>query len=100
MKQFIVTYYCILISDLYFYKSVLSIKGLSSIFFSFRHNAKPNIPYIPGIESFEGEHRHSHYYKHNGPFKDKNVLIIGQGQSGLDISLECAEVANKASNFQ
>lgn len=53
------------------------------------------MPNIPGLENFEGTKIHSGKYRGNIPYQNKNVLIIGQGPSALDICLECAEVADK-----
>lgn len=36
---------------------------------------------------------HSYHYRNNNSYRNKRVLIVGSGASGLDISLECSEVA-------
>lgn len=38
---------------------------------------------------------HSHDYRVPDVFKDKNVLVIGAGPSGLDIALEITSVCSK-----
>ncbi|KAK7584093.1 hypothetical protein V9T40_005056 [Parthenolecanium corni] len=56
------------------------------------HHAKPVCPCIPGLETFDGDQKHSHYYKNNAPYKEKRILVVGCGPSGIDICLECAQV--------
>lgn len=51
---------------------------------------KPN---IPGLEDFQGEVIHSNYYKNNEPFRNKNCVVVGLGESGADIVREISEVA-------
>jgi dimethylaniline monooxygenase (N-oxide forming) len=50
-------------------------------------------PAYPG--SFDGEQMHSHYYVENSGFKDKNVLVVGIGNSAMDIAVESSFVAKK-----
>lgn len=60
------------------------------------HNALPRMPDDkPGINEFVGIQIHSHDYRVPEPFKNMNVLIIGSGPSGVDISIDVAEVANQ-----
>lgn len=88
----------------YFFNiSIININFLIEIIilvlFCFRHHAKPVCPCIPGLETFDGDQKHSHYYKNNAPYKEKRILVVGCGPSGIDICLECAQVANKASRY-
>lgn len=53
----------------------------------------PNLPRFPGQESFKGEAIHSHIYRVPEPYADKDVLLVGIGNSALDISLDLAQVA-------
>jgi cation diffusion facilitator CzcD-associated flavoprotein CzcO len=50
-------------------------------------------PAFPG--TFEGEQLHSHYYVENSGFKDKNVLVVGIGNSAMDIAVESSFVARR-----
>lgn len=50
-------------------------------------------PDIPGMDVFKGSYMHSHEYRRPDPFQDKNVLIIGAGPSGVDISRILAKYA-------
>jgi len=55
----------------------------------------PMIPEKIGHKSFTGEVIHSASYYDNSIFKNKRVLIIGNGVSAMDIASEAADVANK-----
>ncbi|KAL3699201.1 hypothetical protein R1sor_017223 [Riccia sorocarpa] len=59
------------------------------------HYAEPKVVSIPGIERWPGFHMHSHNYRVPDPFKDKVVVIIGNANSGGDISKEVATVAKE-----
>ncbi|KAK7584095.1 hypothetical protein V9T40_005058 [Parthenolecanium corni] len=52
-------------------------------------------PNVKGMESFEGIQIHSHDYKEPLIFRNKNVVVIGAGPSGLDISTQISGHANK-----
>lgn len=54
----------------------------------------PFIPEVPGKDFFKGQQLHSARYKNAEPFKDKNVLIVGAGNSGAQILAEVSKVAN------
>ena len=51
------------------------------------HASKANVPDI-SLDNFEGDVFHSAQYKEPSIFKDKNVLVIGAGNSGCDIACE------------
>ncbi|CAN4091463.1 unnamed protein product [Withania somnifera] len=50
----------------------------------------PFIPKVSGLESFKGEAMHSTKYKNGEKFKGKNVLVVGCGNSGMEIALDLA----------
>jgi dimethylaniline monooxygenase (N-oxide forming) len=50
-------------------------------------------PAFPG--AFDGEQMHSHHYLENSDFRDKNVLVVGIGNSAMDIAVESSFVARK-----
>lgn len=54
-------------------------------------NRVPNAPTWEGQDSFEGTIIHSRTYKNTVPFKGKRVLIIGMGNTGAELALDCAE---------
>jgi len=57
-------------------------------------NWKPNLPSFPG--EFNGEIRHSNSFQSGSQFHGKNVLVVGAGNSGADISCEAAIHAKAA----
>ncbi|VEN41237.1 unnamed protein product [Callosobruchus maculatus] len=57
------------------------------------HYNVPIYPEVIGEELFQGKKEHSRDYRHNGPYKDKRVLIIGAGPSGVDLTNQISEVA-------
>ncbi|CAH1786168.1 unnamed protein product [Owenia fusiformis] len=59
------------------------------------HHAEKNIPTFPGLEKFKGRVLHSHEYKHVRGYEDKNVLIVGIGNSGGDAAVEISRVSKQ-----
>lgn len=54
----------------------------------------PNIPAFPGLNKFKGKIHHTYNYKNPDPFRGKNVLCIGAGETAADVVHEIAEVAD------
>ncbi|XP_020271952.1 probable indole-3-pyruvate monooxygenase YUCCA10 [Asparagus officinalis] len=53
------------------------------------------MPEINGLESFEGEVLHSSQYRSGLRFKENNVLVVGSGNSGMEIAFDlCNHGAN------
>jgi len=50
-------------------------------------------PMFPGHEGFTGEQIHAHSYVDNDLFADKDVVILGMGNSAMDIAVESSYVA-------
>ncbi|XP_062082809.1 probable indole-3-pyruvate monooxygenase YUCCA10 [Humulus lupulus] len=50
--------------------------------------ADPFVPEIKGLESFPGEILHSTQFKSGKVFRDKKVLVVGSGNSGMEIALD------------
>jgi dimethylaniline monooxygenase (N-oxide forming) len=50
-------------------------------------------PAFPG--TFDGLQMHSHYYVDNTNFRNKNVLVVGIGNSAMDIAVESSFVARR-----
>jgi len=50
----------------------------------------PKVPEMPGLQSFKGRVRHSAAYRNASDLKGRRVVIVGFGNSALDISLEAA----------
>src|ERR1035437_4353162 len=59
------------------------------------HHWDPRWPEPPFPGDFDGEVMHSHYYVDNEPLKNKNVLVLGMGNSAMDIAVESSFVADK-----
>jgi cation diffusion facilitator CzcD-associated flavoprotein CzcO len=59
------------------------------------HHWDPRWPEPPFPGDFDGEVMHSHYYVDNEPFKNKNVVVLGMGNSAMDIAVEASFVADK-----
>jgi dimethylaniline monooxygenase (N-oxide forming) len=57
------------------------------------HHWDPKYPDFPG--TFNGETTHSHYYKTFEGYEDKRVLIVGIGNSAVDIACELSGVASR-----
>lgn len=57
---------------------------------------EPNLVEWPGMDSFEGEIRHAVTYRSADEFRGKRVLVIGCGNSGVDIACDAAFAAEQA----
>lgn len=51
-------------------------------------HVRPNVPSIPSIDNFQGEAYHSSQYKRRSQLSGKNVLILGCGETAMDIAYE------------
>lgn len=56
----------------------------------------PNLPEIAGAADFGGDLRHSVTYRDGLEFRGKRVLIVGAGNSGVDIACDAARNADAA----
>ncbi|XP_028804172.1 probable indole-3-pyruvate monooxygenase YUCCA10 [Neltuma alba] len=52
--------------------------------------AEPRVPDIEGLDTFKGKALHSTGYKNGKEFKDERVLVVGSGNSGMEIALDLA----------
>jgi dimethylaniline monooxygenase (N-oxide forming) len=59
------------------------------------HHWNPRWPEPPYPGHFDGEQMHAHHYVDNTDFRDKNVLVVGIGNSAMDISVESSFVARR-----
>jgi dimethylaniline monooxygenase (N-oxide forming) len=50
-------------------------------------------PAFPG--EFDGTQMHAHHYVDNTDMRDKNVVVLGMGNSAMDIAVEASQVANR-----
>jgi hypothetical protein len=47
-------------------------------------------PPFPGSEEFEGEQMHSHYYEEEAQIAGKDVVVLGMGNSAMDIAVDAS----------
>lgn len=59
------------------------------------HHWDPRWPEPPFPGSFDGMQMHAHFYVDNEPFKGKRVLVLGIGNSAMDIAVESSFVAEQ-----
>jgi len=57
------------------------------------HHWNARLPEPPFRGEFDGEEIHSNDYKIPEPYLDKNVLVVGIGNSGIDIAVDVSRVA-------
>ncbi|KAF9607447.1 hypothetical protein IFM89_035585 [Coptis chinensis] len=55
------------------------------------------VPEVEGLDSFTGQVLHSTMYKSGENFQNKNVLVVGCGNSGMEIALDLANFGAKPS---
>ena len=51
-------------------------------------------PAFPGADTFTGVQMHAHDYKTDDVLHDKDVVVLGMGNSAMDIAVESSSVAN------
>ncbi len=56
---------------------------------------QPKTVNYPGMERFQGEYLHAANYHAPDIFRGKRVLVIGNGVSGMDISVDASKTAKK-----
>ncbi|KAG0205593.1 Cyclopentanone 1,2-monooxygenase (CPMO) [Mortierella sp. GBA30] len=57
------------------------------------HHWKPRYPAFPGMnktdpDAYTGEQIHSHFYREADAYRDKTVVVVGLGNSGVDLAVE------------
>lgn len=55
------------------------------------YDAVPKLPDWPGCDSFHGRLIHSAKYRSSTPFRGREVLVVGAGNSGTEIATQLAE---------
>ncbi|XP_046869719.1 flavin-containing monooxygenase FMO GS-OX-like 3 [Hypomesus transpacificus] len=70
-------------------------EGFDSVFICNGHYSDPHFPSIPGMEHFKGTVMHSHSYRYPEPLSGKSVVVLGAGNSGVDICQELARANAK-----
>ncbi len=61
------------------------------------HHWKPRWPEppFPGAEDYEGEQMHVHHYREPDVLEGKRVLVLGIGNSAVDVAVESSRIAAK-----
>lgn len=59
------------------------------------HHVKPFQPKFKDQEKFRGKIIHTHSYKRPNGFEDKNVAVVGVGNSGVDAAVELSMVGKQ-----
>jgi dimethylaniline monooxygenase (N-oxide forming) / hypotaurine monooxygenase len=59
------------------------------------HHSVPRMPDFRGMKNFQGKQMHSHAYKDHQGFEGKNVVVVGIGNSGVDVAVELSRFANQ-----
>lgn len=70
---------------IYFSKAIIAAAGTWN---------NPFIPKIKGIDTFKGIQIHSAHYKNAEQFRNLNVLVVGEGNSGAQIVSEVSKVTS------
>jgi dimethylaniline monooxygenase (N-oxide forming) len=52
-------------------------------------------PAFPGADEFEGEQMHAHHYREPDVLPGKRVLVLGIGNSAVDIAVESSRIADR-----
>jgi putative flavoprotein involved in K+ transport len=55
------------------------------------YNHTPHIPDWPGRDGFAGELIHVGAYRNGGPYKGRDVLVVGAGNTGAEIAVDLVE---------
>jgi trimethylamine monooxygenase len=56
----------------------------------------PNVPDLPGIDTFEGTIQHAHNFRDAKEFKGQCLLIVGASYSAEDLALQCLKFGAKS----
>ncbi|XP_076452199.1 uncharacterized protein LOC143287845 [Babylonia areolata] len=59
------------------------------------HHTVPYVPHFPGMADFQGQVLHSQDYKRPEPYRGRRVLVIGVGNSAVDIASDLAKTARQ-----
>ena len=65
--------------------------GAAAVIVATGYNGAPFIPDWRGRDSFPGELIHSSQYRNPAPYRDRDVLTVGAGNSGAEIATDVAE---------
>jgi putative flavoprotein involved in K+ transport len=63
------------------------------------YNGAPFVPEWPGRDAFPGELLHSSEYRNPEPFRNRDVLVVGAGNSGAEIAHDVADGGARSSRL-
>ena len=63
------------------------------------YDALPSVPEWPGREDFAGELIHAAEFRAAAPYGGRDVLIVGAGNSGIDIAGHLLDAGARVINF-
>ncbi|MGQ4413684.1 flavin-containing monooxygenase [Streptomyces sp. SAS_269] len=55
------------------------------------HNHTPRVPDWPGLDGYGGEFLHAGQYRDARPYADRDVLVVGIGNTGAEIAVDLVE---------
>ena len=55
------------------------------------YNKQPFMPEFPGMERFTGELVHSSEYRNGEPYRGRDVLVVGSGNTGAELAVDLVE---------
>jgi putative flavoprotein involved in K+ transport len=70
-----------------------------TVIFATGYNGEPFIPDWPGRAGFTGELIHSSQYRNPEPYRGRDVLVVGAGNSGAEIAHDLADGGAKRSRL-
>ncbi len=65
--------------------------GAENLVIAAGYNRQPSIPSWPGQDHFAGEVLHSSQYRNGEAFRDRDLLVVGFGNSGGEIAVDLCE---------
>jgi putative flavoprotein involved in K+ transport len=51
----------------------------------------PKLPRWPGLEGFEGELVHGSEYRNSAPYRGRDVLVVGSGNTATEVAVQLAD---------
>jgi putative flavoprotein involved in K+ transport len=75
---------------------VLSLSGerqleVGAVVVATGYNNTPRMPEYPGTEGFTGELVHASRYRNASPYRGRDVLVVGSGNTGAEIAVDLVE---------
>ena len=61
------------------------------------HHAEKKMPNFPGEKDFKGKIVHTHDYRSHVGYENKRVVVVGVGNSGLDVAVELSKISSQVS---